>query len=497
MLAAGAFVVGHGDERAPRRAPSLTGPPIRRAGWWLLWPARAVERDAGSSRSVVRVALPPPHGRRRPAGGGRALRTRGDGREPTTSDDLYRYCWDGRVQAAGIDPYRYPPDASELTRLREPWLWPSDRALPGDRAPAGLHPDQPSRRADDLPAGSRSMVRRRLPPGRHRVPPQAVAGRRPRGGPRHGVALLIVGLRRWRARPAVGGPVRPVPRAGAGAREQRPRRRLGRRLDAGGADRRPSATTTVAGCCARARRRDVVVGLLIGAAVLVKLYPGLLLVALAAGSGGPAVAPGRPLGDGGRWPLIVVAYAPARPRRRRQGPRLPSRLPERGGLRQRRPLPARRRVGLHGDLAAAASVATFVAVIAVLLATPTAAADRAVVAVRHAAARHLTGPAVVLRQRPRPRHAGRRPAMGCRAAGRLPLLPRRDPRIAARRRHRPGLLRRRGTHRHRRHDPDGQDGVGTSSAVVVAPARRRRTRIAMTRAAAAHTAARSTSTVRP
>ena len=40
------------------------------------------------------------------------------------SDDLYRYAWDGTVQSAGIDPYRYPPEAGQLRALREDWLWP-------------------------------------------------------------------------------------------------------------------------------------------------------------------------------------------------------------------------------------------------------------------------------------------------------------------------------------------------------------------------------------
>jgi len=40
------------------------------------------------------------------------------------SDDLYRYGWDGRVQAAGIDPYSYAPIAPELVPLRDAWLWP-------------------------------------------------------------------------------------------------------------------------------------------------------------------------------------------------------------------------------------------------------------------------------------------------------------------------------------------------------------------------------------
>jgi len=37
---------------------------------------------------------------------------------PTLSDDIYRYVWDGRVQAAGISPYRYTPSAPQLASLR-------------------------------------------------------------------------------------------------------------------------------------------------------------------------------------------------------------------------------------------------------------------------------------------------------------------------------------------------------------------------------------------
>jgi len=37
---------------------------------------------------------------------------------PTLSDDMYRYVWDGRVQAHGLSPYRYPPRAPELAALR-------------------------------------------------------------------------------------------------------------------------------------------------------------------------------------------------------------------------------------------------------------------------------------------------------------------------------------------------------------------------------------------
>jgi len=41
------------------------------------------------------------------------------------SSDLYRYLWDGRVQWAGISPYRYPPAATELVPLRDERIYPN------------------------------------------------------------------------------------------------------------------------------------------------------------------------------------------------------------------------------------------------------------------------------------------------------------------------------------------------------------------------------------
>jgi hypothetical protein len=41
------------------------------------------------------------------------------------SSDVYRYLWDGRVQWAGISPYRYPPAAAELAPLRDATIHPS------------------------------------------------------------------------------------------------------------------------------------------------------------------------------------------------------------------------------------------------------------------------------------------------------------------------------------------------------------------------------------
>jgi alpha-1,6-mannosyltransferase len=40
------------------------------------------------------------------------------------SSDLYRYLWDGRVQWAGISPYRYAPAAPELAPLRDEDVYP-------------------------------------------------------------------------------------------------------------------------------------------------------------------------------------------------------------------------------------------------------------------------------------------------------------------------------------------------------------------------------------
>ena len=40
------------------------------------------------------------------------------------SSDLYRYLWDGRVEWAGYNPYRYPPAAVELEALRDPVIHP-------------------------------------------------------------------------------------------------------------------------------------------------------------------------------------------------------------------------------------------------------------------------------------------------------------------------------------------------------------------------------------
>jgi alpha-1,6-mannosyltransferase len=44
--------------------------------------------------------------------------------QPALSSDMYRYVWDGRVQANGINPYLYPPSAPEVGHLRDQAIWP-------------------------------------------------------------------------------------------------------------------------------------------------------------------------------------------------------------------------------------------------------------------------------------------------------------------------------------------------------------------------------------
>jgi hypothetical protein len=38
--------------------------------------------------------------------------------KPTLSDDMFRYVWDGRIQNNGLSPYAYPPDAKEVAQFR-------------------------------------------------------------------------------------------------------------------------------------------------------------------------------------------------------------------------------------------------------------------------------------------------------------------------------------------------------------------------------------------
>ncbi len=61
---------------------------------------------------------------------------------PATSDDDWRYLWDGIVQLHGIDPYRYAPSAPELTDVRNPTIYPPSHHCPNHSfTEAGSPPD--------------------------------------------------------------------------------------------------------------------------------------------------------------------------------------------------------------------------------------------------------------------------------------------------------------------------------------------------------------------
>ncbi|WP_143168307.1 glycosyltransferase family 87 protein [Jatrophihabitans endophyticus] len=72
---------------------------------------------------TARLRLAPRHAGAFVLGAGAVLSIVAMTHRPATSDDDFRYAWDGRVQLAGVDPYRYPPAATELARLRDPFLF--------------------------------------------------------------------------------------------------------------------------------------------------------------------------------------------------------------------------------------------------------------------------------------------------------------------------------------------------------------------------------------
>jgi len=235
------------------------------AAWALAW-VIAVAAAFRLPRRVAVVAI---------LGAGIGLRIAALAGGPTTSDDLYRYSWDGRAQAAGVDPYAYAPNSPAVIGLRDPWLWPDTAGC------AALH-----RRA--------GCTRINRAPQRTIYPPVAEAWfgavyRLAGDGARHkpwqvaglftelGVlALLPVALRRngrdprWLALYALS----PVPVLEV--------------VNNGHVDGLAVVAIVAALAVIPGRPtwwRDVAAGALIAVAALVKLYPALLIVALA-GMGG-------------------------------------------------------------------------------------------------------------------------------------------------------------------------------------------------------------------
>ena len=340
------------------------GPPIRRAGWTLLWqlavwsamwvvavvsvwrlPRRLVIPLILVAATLVRIAAM--------AG------------EPITSDDLYRYSWDGRVQAAGIDPYRYPPAAAELTGLREDWLWPTEQRCAAIRRQPGCtlinRSTEPTIYPPAAEAWFAGVYRLAGIESRHKA--WQVAGL---GVDLATVLLLLAGLRRWQRdqRWSALYALCPVPALELVNNGHVDGLAVAFMLAALVVARPPPRPTRLLRSVVA---RDVVVGLLIGAAVLVKLYPALVLVALVAAPGEQARRRAARAAAAAAA-LIVVAYLP---HVIAVGGKvlgyLPGYLNEEDYGNGGRFLLATA-FGLHGNLAAAASIVVFVAVIAVVLA---------------------------------------------------------------------------------------------------------------------------------
>ena len=213
---------------------------------------------------------------------------------PVTSDDLYRYSWDGRVQAAGIDPYAYPPTSAALVRLRDPWLWPDAAGCTALHRPAGCtRINRPGQRTIYPPlAEGWFAVAYRLGGSGARYKTWQVAGLLTDLG---AVGLLIVGLgrygrdRRWAALYALSpAPVLEIVNNG--------------HVDGLGIVLLLGALVVAGGSGAGRGWRDVAAGVLIGAAVLVKLYPAVALVALTGGVG---------VGARSRWSVVRAGAAAA------------------------------------------------------------------------------------------------------------------------------------------------------------------------------------------
>ncbi len=279
-----------------------SGGPILHARWTLLLEL-GVWALAWLAASVAAFRLP-----RRAAvvlvvGAAIAMRAVALVGTPNTSDDLYRYAWDGRVQAHGIDPYAAPPLAPELTGLRDPWLWPNAAGCAAlNRPPACTRINRPAERTIYPPVAEAWFVV---------VHGLGGDGARDRAWQAAGMALdlatiglLLLALRKWHrdARWVVLYALCP-----AAAFEF---------VHNGHVDGLAVALTVGAFVVAlpsegrkESASRDIAVGLLIGAAALVKLYPAVLVVAVVCL---PRARPWPSLvrASGAAAALTAVAYAP-------------------------------------------------------------------------------------------------------------------------------------------------------------------------------------------
>ena len=204
---------------------------------------------------------------------------------PTTSDDLYRYAWDGRAQVSGSDPYAEPPLSPQLAGARESWLWPNEAGCAALHRPPGCtRINRPAVRTIYPPVAEAwfaAVYRVGGIAGQHK--PWQIAGLATETAT---IGLLLVALRRYGRDPRLIAlyALSPVP--------------VLEIVNNGHVDGLAIAllagALVVAAGSTHPTRRQVIVGLLIGLAALVKLYPALLLLAVAGMAGGrPRPGAGR------------------------------------------------------------------------------------------------------------------------------------------------------------------------------------------------------------
>jgi hypothetical protein len=250
------------------------------AGWaaaWLVGTACARRLPRRPALAAVLVAAV-------------ALRVAALAGPPTTSDDLFRYSWDGRVQAAGVNPYAHPPASPALEGLREPWLWPDPAGCADlDRRPGCTRINRPAEPTIYPPAAQAwfgALYRVAGIEARHKA--WQVAGL---GVDVVVVALLPLLLRAWRAdeRWTALYALAPFP--------------VVEFVTNAHVDGLAVLLVAVALLLA-ARRRPGWAGAVLGVAALVKLYPAMLVVAVARSARGRVRAAAAATG------MVAAGYAP-------------------------------------------------------------------------------------------------------------------------------------------------------------------------------------------
>jgi hypothetical protein len=285
-----AGLVGAGAAGVVLSAAVSSGRPILASRWWLLeelalWALAWGAGVLAAFRLPARRALPAV------IVIGVALRVAALAGPPTTSDDLYRYAWDARVQATGTDPYRYPPVAPQLVGARDGWLWPGARGCSDIHRPVGCtRINRPEQRTIYPPVAEGWFAAVRAVAGDgHRAKTWQAGGLVTELAV---LAMLPVALRRYH---------RDVRWAALYALSPAPVLEAVNNAHVDGLAVALLLGAVVLAAPGRTSPpRDGAVGLLIGAAALVKLYPALVLVAARPRKRVvvPAVA------------LAAVAYAP-------------------------------------------------------------------------------------------------------------------------------------------------------------------------------------------